>query len=441
MMVKSKDNRVLFSNLIQTYVIKGVAILIATFMTPAYINYFNNNIVLGAWFTVVSILNWIIMFDFGIGNGLRNKLVKAFCDNNHALAQKYISSAYLAIGTLAIAIGMLGSLGIYFLDWNEFLGVNEDLICREVLLKTVLILFWGILFNFIFKLISSILFSIQKTALPNLLTLISSVLLLIYILNNNNCLLEEKLFRLSIAQVITLNLPILIITFILFFGKLRNVRPSIYSFEMQCAREVVSLGGLFFIVQLGLLIMNSTNELLITWNYSASDVVEYQIYSKLFLLIVTLESLMTQPLWSSVAKAYSEKNNERIKKLYQYALILAGVCIGGVVILIVIMQNVVDVWLQERTIIINHRYSVIFGMLVIVQLLINASTTIANGVNRLKVQVIFVSIAAIVKFPLTFWGSSYFDSWIFIILINVILLVPLMLFQFIDVNKYLKNKD
>ncbi|EOU1150939.1 hypothetical protein AB8J25_001843 [Clostridium perfringens] len=69
-------------NIINGIGIKGGAILIAFFTTPAYMRYFENESILGVWFTILSVLSWILNFDLGIGNGIRNRLVKTLLNND-----------------------------------------------------------------------------------------------------------------------------------------------------------------------------------------------------------------------------------------------------------------------------------------------------------------------------------------------------------------------
>lgn len=74
------NSKIFAINSIASVGVKIGAIFVALFTTPAYIRYFDNNEILGAWFTILSILNWILYCDMGIGNGLRNSLVYAIAN-------------------------------------------------------------------------------------------------------------------------------------------------------------------------------------------------------------------------------------------------------------------------------------------------------------------------------------------------------------------------
>lgn len=71
----NESNKTILYNTIGALLVKGGAIIISLYTIPAYLNYFNSQQILGLWFTILSVLSWILTFDLGIGNGLRNHLV------------------------------------------------------------------------------------------------------------------------------------------------------------------------------------------------------------------------------------------------------------------------------------------------------------------------------------------------------------------------------
>lgn len=64
---KDKESRRLLINVLGNYLSKGGAMIVSLLVMPAYMRYFKSKAVLGMWFTVIQLLNWIMLFDFGIG--------------------------------------------------------------------------------------------------------------------------------------------------------------------------------------------------------------------------------------------------------------------------------------------------------------------------------------------------------------------------------------
>ena len=68
------NNKNLVANIFATGGINVISIIIALFATPAYMRYFDDDAILGLWFTLLSILEAMSVMDFGLGNGIRNRL-------------------------------------------------------------------------------------------------------------------------------------------------------------------------------------------------------------------------------------------------------------------------------------------------------------------------------------------------------------------------------
>lgn len=76
------NEKIIVKNTFWAFVVKGGALVVSLFTTPAFIRYFNNNTILGVWYTLLSVLIWFLNFDLGLGNGIRNNLVKAYAEND-----------------------------------------------------------------------------------------------------------------------------------------------------------------------------------------------------------------------------------------------------------------------------------------------------------------------------------------------------------------------
>ena len=116
--------------------IKVLALIVSLISTPIMMSFFSNDAVLGAWFTVLSVLNWISFFDFGIGNGLRNDLTYALSKGDSERGRVVISSSVIFLGAIVIALIPLGVAVSAFVPWNSVsqLGIVKS---AEVILPHV----------------------------------------------------------------------------------------------------------------------------------------------------------------------------------------------------------------------------------------------------------------------------------------------------------------
>ena len=61
----SGNNRIIALNVIGAFIVRGVALIVSLFTMPAYMRFFKDDATLGIWFTIVSVLNWVMFFDLG----------------------------------------------------------------------------------------------------------------------------------------------------------------------------------------------------------------------------------------------------------------------------------------------------------------------------------------------------------------------------------------
>ncbi|MBV7508973.1 polysaccharide biosynthesis C-terminal domain-containing protein [Bacillus sp. sid0103] len=439
--ISNENNRTILNNTLGAFVVRGGALLISLFTLPAYIRYFDNQQILGLWFTILSVLIWVLTFDLGIGNGLRNHLVHALVNKDHLLAKKYISSAYIVIGILVLFISCFSTVIFRFINWNAVFNISTSIVSKETLNITVCIVFGGIMLQFLLKLITSILYAMQKSALTNLLSLLNSIIILGYVLLAKSSDISTNLISLAIVNVLAVNIPLLLTTIIVFSTKLKDSKPNINYFGKKYAREVMKLGVTFFWVQIMYMILTTTNEFLITWLTGSKMVVEYQIYNKLFTLIGTIFTLALTPIWSAVTKALSEKNYEWINKLYRtlnLMALLAVICEFG---MIPFLQFGINLWLGDNAIQVNYLYATVFALSGSIFIWNGVLSSIANGIGELKTQSVYFTIGAIIKIPIAWTLVMIFDSWIGIVVADIIAMSLYCIIQPIWLKKYLDKKE
>lgn len=430
-----ENNKSLVINIAGSIGVKGLSLIVNLITMPAYMTFFENQQILGVWFSLLSILNWILIFDVGIGNGLRNHLVTAFVDKNYDKAKKLISSAYVSIGIVSFIILIIGVVIINVGNWNQILNISKSVIDNRLLISSIIILFMGIMVQFFLKLILSIMYAMQKPALSNLVSLLSQSSILIFVLLFNILDLKGDLVLLSVFYTLSINVPLVIATVYLFYKPLKKARPSFKFYSKEYSSLIMTLGYKFFWIQLALLIINSSNEFMITRLFGPEDVVTFQVYNRIFSLFLMFFSILTVPIWSSITQAIEEKRFKWIKGMYKNLNWIALLLSVGCILIVPFLQIIINVWLGNDTIIVSASVSFLFALFNIIMMFINSATSISNGLGKLNAQFVGNTIAAILKIPLSIYLANIIGIWYSIMIANIVVMLPVLVLQVIDLRK------
>lgn len=437
----SENNRIVVVNVAGAFAVKGLAMVVSLFTMPAYIRFFGNETTLGLWFTMVSVLNWVLNFDMGIGNGLRNHLTKSIVKKDTENARRYMTSAYISVGAIGLGLFVLLFCVFGLINWNMVFNIKESVVSSSALLLSVRIVFSGIILQMFFRLISSVLYAIQRSFINNLLQLfvvLTTLLLVVVTPSKSN---DENLIAMAVVHSVAGILPPLVTTLIVFSGKnMRKIIPKASYFSFTHAKEVISLGGAFLGVQIAYMIIMNSNEYLITLFRGNEEVVEFQVYNRLFTLIGTIFALTLTPVWSAVTKAAAEKNIRWIKSLYKRFMVLGGIFCAFEFILAAILQFVVDLWLREDSIRVNTGYAIVFALMGSTMVICSVYANISNGLGLHKTQLVCYGIGALAK-PFVAWVLvSFTGSWIGLIIANIMATLPYCVIQAIIFSKYFKKE-
>lgn len=436
----SENNKIVVANVAGAFLVKGFALFVTLYTLPAYIAFFNNSEVLGLWFTILSLLNWILNFDLGIGNGLRNKLTMSVALKNDTLTKCYISSAYFSIGIIVLLLSCILPLLLYHVDLNHFLNISHDILSPKALYLSVIIVLVGVLLQFWIRLISSVFYALQKSSVNNFLVLCTNILILLYAKFAPSGSNDNNVIAMSIVHGVAVLLPLLVASFWVFCGELKFAIPRRKHVTLKYVREVVGLGGVFFFIQIAYMIIMSTNEYLITMTTSNSDNIAYQAYYKLFSLGSTVFALMLTPIWSVVTKAVAENNFLWIKRIYQRFLKLGVLFCLFEFLLIIFITPLMNFWLGNGYIVISKPYCFSFAIFGSMMIFISILSSIANGIGRLKPQALCFGVGALLKVPLSIFLVRVTGLWIGVLISNIICMGIYCVVEPFLIHRYLNQK-
>jgi O-antigen/teichoic acid export membrane protein len=383
-------------------VFKGLAIGASFLAVPLMIRYLGQELY-GIWSTLLSIMSWVVLFDLGIGNGLRNKLAESLAKNQISDAVGYISSGYTWIGLGSLSIFIAIALFAHFIPWQSVF--NTQFVSTATLRNAVLLAAFFVLLNFWLGLINQIFNATQRTSGVVLGQLISNAaaLLIVFFLIQTT---DASLLCIVAAYGVSMMLANLVLS-LWFFNQHGELRPRL-SFDPQHIHPLLSVGLQFFIIQIAVLIIFTTDKILITQLFGPQYVTQYDVVFKIFSIITILHGLLTAPLWSAYTDAYHRDDLNWIKGALQKQLLLFMGIVLITIALVLTAKPIIGWWIGSE-VEIPSWLVISMGAFIFVSTWNNIFAYLLNGIGDIKLQLFTAVVAMLINIPLSILLVKYFD--------------------------------
>lgn len=349
----------------------------------------------GVWSTLLSIMSWAVFFDFGIGNGLRNKVATALANDNRNEARLYIASGYRMIGFVAVTIWAVLTIVAYFLPWQTIF--NTTAVTNTELRQTFQITAFFVLLNFWIGLVVPLFGAVQQTSFVELGRLITNLLVLFFVFALTFTT-NSSLRSLAILYGSALVSSNFLLSF-LFFKTNRDLRPSIH-LDRQHTKPLLTFGSQFFVIQLAVLVIFATDKILIAQIFGAEYVIEYDVVSKIFSLVLVAHGLFMAPLWSAYTDAYEKGDLVWIRQMLWRQLQVFGGFAALVFVLALITQEIIELWIGDW-LQISSTLVFCMGLFALISCWNNVFAFIVNGIGTIRIQLYISIIAMFLNIPLS----------------------------------------
>lgn len=370
--------------------------IVATFLAmPIMIKYLGVE-QFGIWSTMLTLITWVMLFDLGIGNGLKNKISESLALDNPEQALRYISTAYGLVGFISFALFTMFLLSSNWLPWQTIFNTRS--ISEEDLKYGVITLSFFIFFNFWISLVNQIYHGLQKSSVVVLGQFVSNIsaLILVFLLYQ---LTESSMLFMVWAYGVSLVLANIALTFFLFKSH-RKLTPTIKKFDSKKISPLLSLGIKFFIIQLAALVIFMTDKLLITQLLGPEHVTPYEVLFKLFSVFAIIQSLLLAPLWPAYSDAYQSGDLDWIRANIKKQIKIVMVLSTGAFFLAGGGGMIVKLWVGDEIVASPILYY-LFALSMVFSLWSNVFAYFVNATNQLDVQLYTSIIAAIINIPLS----------------------------------------
>jgi O-antigen/teichoic acid export membrane protein len=269
-----------------------VSALVPLILLPVTLSYLGTELY-GLWAAVIAITGMVVFADLGVGLGLMTRLAPCRITEDADTARGYVSSAYATVSAVALVACTTLWLFSGLVPWSALFNADGPAAQDARLVASICLT--AFLVNIPLALVIRVQYAYQQVAVSNIWQACSSALSL----------------PLALGTVAVGMRPVVVIAAIAFspvlvnavntawtFGRrFRHLAPSPRFIERRRMRELLSLGGLFFLVTLVMVLADNADPLIIAHVLGLGAVTTYAVPARVFGQIGALVTLVNQPIW------------------------------------------------------------------------------------------------------------------------------------------------
>lgn len=384
-------------NIIYSFLFKAVGVALSFVLLPLTVGYLTD-VEYGIWVTLFSVMNWINLLDMGISLGLRNRLAEAVAVDDIEEIRKYI-----ATGILALCV--IGS--IFFIVFIVLLNTcslqsvyNTNDIAEDVLYKATLWTGVFVILTFVLSVVNQFYYAWQQAAKTGLISIVNSfiMVLIIYYLTlqpEHNFL--YFVYSFGIASVLSK-----IIFLIDFFRLHSDVIPRTSYIQLSCISRIMNLGAKFFIIQLSVICIFSSANILITQRLGPEYILPYDVVFKVLGVITMAHGIICAPLWNAYTEAYINKDFPWIKRTIRKMLFLMIPIGMGIAAIVFSIDSLIEFWLK-KDIELPAYLPLLVGIFTFISCMNNIWAYFLNGIGKVDIQMYMSVLALVMVVPLAWW--------------------------------------
>ncbi|HIP13418.1 MAG TPA: hypothetical protein EYG73_11965 [Arcobacter sp.] len=430
----------LFKQLKLSFGYKVGTIIVSFFLLKFMIEYLGV-VNYGIWSIILSFITWVLFFDFGIANGVKNKVAESLSLNNNE-APLYISTGYMILSLFVLIVYILFYFISYYINWQIFFNTNS--FSNIDLQNLMLISLFFILLNFVLSIVNAVFNASQNASLIVLNQFLSQTiaLIILYLLIIYS---DTNIYYIAVSYGSSLVLSNIVVS-IWFYRNNRILSPSIKYIDRKKIKEILALGLNFFVLQITILIIINSDKIIITQLLGLECIASYDILYKYFSILLIIHGVVNTPLWSIYTEAYSKNDYNWIESTLLKMIKLMFLYAGIAYFMYIFGAEIITLWINEE---ISRRLTISNYIYMSVMILFFIWYTIfayfTNGIGKTNIQLVSSVLGAVINIPLSIYFVKYIDMGLNGILLATI--ISLSIFgilgpiQAINELKLMKKKN
>jgi len=368
----------------------------------------------GVWATLVSLLAWIQLSDFGIGYALKNRIASANVEKD---------MLPLVLGVFQFYVVVSLSLALFFIAFGRYFDFVQQYQSESY------VLYLGMLLLFPFTVGAAILQGLQRNSISNFMIFVQGLLWLfcVFLWSEGVSLLKLSIMYISVSIFAVLaqcTWGVRMLT-----GHVWQALREVKNYKhAKLAIPLWNVGLRFLILQLTSVVLFSLGTYLTYSNVSAEAAATYDILFKFYQVFLTIFNIILSVYWPSITQAISENKKDALqKKFYELHTIAFAISFLSLLFSWYFAPFVIDRY-SHGELVVSRLETMMFAMLITIQMFAYSGAVFLNAVEKLKGQIILAVLAAGCLIPFALFLYQYGLGLISVPIAVSLLLLPSLIY-------------
>lgn len=378
---------------------RGLGVMVSLVTVPLTLTYLGKA-EYGLWAIITSFTTWVALFDFGILNGLVHAVSEAYGKDDRDAAAGYVATAFWLLLAIAavLAVALIALLSV--LPWASLLGVGTVVPARVVRLS-VLAAALPVIVGVPLSIVRQVYAGYQKTYIGNAFIAGGSAITLVGVIAAVRLRAGLPVLILVYggvtAVVSVLNLVYLV------RREMPWLMPRARLLSRTALRRLSASSTPLFIFQIGALLVNNSQLLILGHRATLPVVTEYSVLIKLYTVLASFITLSTYSFVPSFREAFERGDHGWLRTSFRRMLSLRmAFSLGGALAMIVGGNRLLALWLRRADIHFSQTVWITLGVLMLASTWQSAFGDLLTIMDRVWIQISFVLLNGVVTVYLTY---------------------------------------
>jgi O-antigen/teichoic acid export membrane protein len=394
-------------------------------IVPVVLNYLGHERY-GVFATITAIAGLVGWADFGLGNGLISEVAAAQGRDDSESTARAVSTAFFALLSLAVFLGVLFAAVYPFVPWESVFNVSGGAASGVGAAAAAFAL--GVLLALPLGVVQRAEIGLQEMFVASAWQASGTLL---------------GLAGVIIAVAVGASLPYLVLAVAvapavalaangaeLFSRRRPWLRPTLRRVDRDVAGALLRIGSLFFVLQIAIAVAYESDALVLTQILGPSAVTTYSVTMRVFLVVPAFAGFILAPLWPAYGEAISRGDTPWVRQTLRRA-VKGGLLLSitGAGVLALVARPFIHAWAGFRP---PYVLIIAAAIWVVVMTLGAVLAAFLNGARVIRAQIMLALGMMIANLALSIafthwvgisgviWGSIAAESAVVVIVLATI---------------------